>query len=131
LWRELAERRAKDPENAACAPGDSPAPLSPDPFAAFSVFATHVLDRETRVGLAPGSDLARFHTQRALEMNQLAATRLCRSEVLEAAIRHCRDGGEVALGELVDRFAPAGEESAFQRSLVWLAKLGVLRLRQP
>jgi glycosyltransferase involved in cell wall biosynthesis len=131
LWRDLAERRARDPENAACADGDSPAPLSPDPFAAFSVFATHVLDRETRVGLAPGGDLARFHTQRALEMNQLAATRLCRSEVLEAAIRHCRDGGEVAVGDLVGRFAPAGEGAAFQRSLVWLAKLGVLRLRQP
>jgi hypothetical protein len=64
-------------------------------------------------------------------MNQLAATRLCRSEVLEAAIRHCRDGGEVAVGDLVGQFAPAGERAAFQRSLVWLAKLGVLRLRQP
>jgi alpha-maltose-1-phosphate synthase len=129
LWRELAERRAKDPENAACTAGDPPAPLSPDPFAAFSVFSTHVLGRDTMVGLAPGGDLARFRRQRALDMNQLAAPRLCRAELLERAIRHCQDAGEVMVGDLVDRFASAGQESAFLRSLVWLAKLGILRLR--
>ncbi len=129
LWRELAERRAKDPENAACAAGDPPAPLSPDPFAAFSVFSTHVLGRETMVGPAPGGDLDRFRKQRALDMNLLAARRLCRAEPLERTIRHCQDAGEVPAGELVDRFAPAGQEPAFLRSLVWLAKLGVLRLR--
>jgi glycosyltransferase involved in cell wall biosynthesis len=131
LWRELAERRAKDRESAASATGRPPSPLSPDPFAAFSVFSTHVLGRKTRVGLAPGGDLARFHQQRALDMNLLAAPRLCRPEPLERAVRHCQDAGEVVVGDLVDRFAPAGEEMAFQRSLVWLAKLGVLRLRQP
>jgi starch synthase len=129
LWRDLAERRAKDPENAACSAGEPPAPLSPDPFAAFAVFSTDVLGRETAVGLAPGGDLARFRKQRALDMNQLAASRLCRSEVLERAIRRCQEAGEVTVGELVDRFAPADDEAAFQRSLVWLAKLGILRLR--
>ncbi len=131
LWRELAERRTKDPESAACAAGAPPAPLSPDPFAAFSVFSTHVLDRETMVGLAPGGDLDRFRNQRALEMNRLAARRLCRPEPLEQAVRHCQGIGEVPAGELVDRFAPAEQEAAFLRSLVWLAKLGVLRLQKP
>lgn len=130
LWSELAARRSADRESAAVAVEAAPAPLHPDPFDVFRGYPSQRFGLATRVRLAPGADPGQLEERLGLPMNTLAGPLLCGRDGLERLLGDLAASGERPLAQLLAG-RPAAAHPALQRSLVWLAKLDLVRLRAP
>ena len=128
LWRELASIRTAAPENAILS-GGSPNPLRPDPFDMFSGYATALLSAQTMVALAPGASMDRIRLLAAQSLNTFGRSTMLNTQDL-ALLLNALDSGPRSVQTLLDR-EPAPRRVVVARTLLWLAKMGVLQLSQP
>ncbi len=119
LWGALAGRRA------AAAPLPGANPRRADPFLLFAGYPSRTLAGSDRVATAPGAGAARLRSLRALGIYGyggavLPGPELC-ARVLERAAGGCTV--EELLAEL-----GGGDPARLERGIVWLCKLGLLRV---
>ena len=133
LWSELRRLRGEAVEVAAGAQGQSAIPHLDDPFTAFAGFASHMIDERTEVRLSPGirsSEGIAAHLVRLKRnpINDVAGNTLLSEEEQTHLLQHLseREGIEVIrLAELLVE----DHRYRLPRTLGWLAKMGVVRLR--
>ena len=127
LWGELAVRRAKDKESAPLKPGRPAVPPAPDPFTLFAHYPTRTLTAKTRVVLALAGEHERIKTLVGFKMNTLAGELMPAVETSQAMLGRLAEKGGASAAELIDLVPPV-ERHAAERAIVWLAKLGIVRL---
>ncbi|OGA99008.1 MAG: hypothetical protein A3E79_03605 [Burkholderiales bacterium RIFCSPHIGHO2_12_FULL_61_11] len=127
LWAQLAEiRKAQAP---ALKPQPHPWPARMDPFHAFASYPTHSLTPQTLLGLVDAdaqTAFARVGAYRQLAMVNFAKVVLPTEAEVQAVFDAAASGPKAA-AELIQ--AISAERQAFVfRALVWLGKLGVLKV---
>lgn len=127
LWVQLAELRTAHSSNVRSLPHPWPARM--DPFHAFAAYPTHTLTPQTLLALSDADAaqaLERAMSYRQLAMVDFAKVILPTREEIQTVMAACEQGPQPA-GQLVQGL-PAEREAFVFRSLVWLVKLGVLRV---
>jgi len=126
LWAQLSEIRTAQARD--LQPLPQPWPARMDPFHAFAAYPTQTLSEQTVLGLVDGDVVTAL--KRTLAYRQLAmidfAKGVLPSEAEIQAVLQAAAGPKAAL-ELVARI-PAERQAFIFRSLVWLVKLGVLKV---
>jgi glycosyltransferase involved in cell wall biosynthesis len=127
LWAELAEIRKGATESAPRAPLHPANPSRADPYQAFAAYATAALSANDRVSLAPGTDIGAFdaivgHALVAFA-EKINPPRAEMHRIMETVGRH----GGVTVGTLASGW-PEERRALYVRSLIWLAKLGLVRI---
>lgn len=130
LWQELGARRAADKESAPLRRDASPDPLCDDPFKLFAGHPTHMLGRSTVVALEPEADLDLFALRSEPMMNRIAAHLSLTAEQCQRLLGSLEAGGPIPVPRLLDQNQDLSGPILL-RSLVWLAKLGLLRFSRP
>lgn len=123
LWADLAHRRTHDPEVAAPLPGRASDPLRDDPYKVFAGYPSATLSDEMRVTRrAPDGDLETLtrHT-----INSAGAGLMLPGPDLRALLAAIPDAG-INVDALLAASGTSARES--RRSILWLAKLGIIRL---
>lgn len=107
-------------------------PARMDPFYAFATYPTRALTAETVLELGQGGDL-NLSLARVAEMRKLAMVRFTPVALADddetAAMLTRLSRGKMKAADVVAHISEARRPYAM-RSLVWLAKLGVLRAVQ-
>lgn len=126
LWDELAQcRRQAEREEGAARPRSIP--LRADPYAVFGHYASRVMDDGSHVELATADPMRMFHRLSKLRINRLGRDVLETDQEIEHLIEQLADAGAMGVGSLLDQ-SPNGERAALSRTLVWLAKLGIVKI---
>ena len=127
LWTELTVRRKKAQDSEASQPYRT-APLRPDPFWLFSDYPTRVINPETSVSFLVSDPEETLHHLLKLNMNRYAATFLLSSAEVAALFKviEARQG-IILVNRLLEEY-PLDRHSTLQRTLAWLAKLGIIKL---
>lgn len=132
LWSSLSARRLAEGSKAGESSVSRPAsgwPARPDPFAAFAAYPTQQLAAQTllcRVDATTEQALERLNRLQALAMVNFARAILPGPEDLRQVLEEAGTTARPAI-ELVQSL-PAARQGLMFRSLVWLIKIGVLRL---
>ena len=127
LWTELAARRAKADIVAPRAAGRPANPLRPDPFALFAGYPSHVLGPDDRIALAPGAGAGKLAVFLAEPTTNLAAGLFAPRAECEQLVSTLAETGPRSVGDILSPLDPANSV-VMQRTLVWLAKTGVVRI---
>lgn len=126
LWDELAQRRSHDPETATLQPGQTSDPLRDDPYRVFAGYPTAILHDRMRVTRrAPDSvleSLVRYSINSAGIGLMLSGPDL--RNLLAAIPEESIDVGTL----LAEIGASTGAARESRRAILWLAKLGIIRL---
>jgi glycosyltransferase involved in cell wall biosynthesis len=127
FWAELNHQRVTESKSFQQVPHPWPARM--DPFDAFGAYPTRTLAPETILALVDTD--AALATQRLTTWARLAMVNFARQVMpseseLQAVLAAAADGPRSA-AELVDAL-PAARRPLVLRALVWLVKLGVLRI---
>jgi glycosyltransferase involved in cell wall biosynthesis len=133
LWVQLAEIRRAQPAGPGGAPGAGnlrhPWPARADPFDLFAAYPTRPMAETMMLGLVDADASAawtRLAAMRALAMVDFAKYVLPDESELRAVLEAAAAGPRAAR-DLVSAIAPARQAFVY-RALVWLVKLGVLRV---
>lgn len=127
LWTQLTEIRKS--QGLALKPLQHPWPARMDPFYAFGSYPTHTLTPETAIALVDADASAaevRVNAYRQLDMVDFAKAVLPTEAEVQAVLTAAASGPKPAV-ELVAAI-PAERQPLVFRSLVWLMKLGVLKV---
>ncbi|MEP4378416.1 MAG: glycosyltransferase family 4 protein [Alphaproteobacteria bacterium] len=127
LWTDLADRRRHDPEVAAPVSGRATDPLRDDPYKVFAGYPSAALRDGTRVTRrAPDGDLEALvrHTINSAGVGLMLSGPDLRS--LLGAIPDGEGTEGIDVGTLIA--AARTPARATRRSILWLAKLGIVRL---
>lgn len=127
LWASLTEIRQAQGKD--LKPLAHPWPARMDPFHAFASYPTQTLTPQTVLGLVEGdveTAVKRTLAYRQLAMVDFAKVILPGEAEIRAVLRAAAAGPKAAL-ELVAQI-PAERQAFVFRSLVWLVKLGVLKV---
>lgn len=127
LWAELAEIRSHGAESAPRKPGTAGHPLRDDPFRTFACYPSFALGDDTRVSPLPGMGIADVRRLGSHSMNRVDARHLLGEQAIARVLECLTRLGETSAGSLRPE-APENNQSAFWRTLAWLAKLGVIAL---
>jgi len=129
LWSDLAQRRAHDREVATPLPGRASDPLRDDPYRVFAGYPSAALHDDMRIarrtpdGVLEG--LARFR------MNKAAASLMLSGLELQALLSAIPEEG-INVGALLAKTRTLAQDTIdareTRRSILWLAKLGIIRL---
>lgn len=126
LWAEQNARRLRAP---AAAPVMNN-PFRPDPFALFAGYPTAQVTHDWRITMAPGMS---WEAAGPVLQNPLAVVdgyhRASLGD-LEAAVNLLQPGETYEIRTLLGHF-PAGQRPPIGRSLLWLARFGVVSLSPP
>lgn len=125
LWAELAGRRQAAAESATTS-SHVPWPARPDPFTIFSAYPSATISRAHR--LAPGGFAVDLATLMEHPLFSFAKQRL-RPDVCALVLRLAQRGN-VTLAEAVDAVKEP-DRSEVARQVVWLAKLGAIKVLPP
>lgn len=134
LWRELAHIRNRADESAPVVEGRPLHPLRDDPFSLFDGYATATVGVETVVSLPSGIIAAeagaRLAALRAHTMNDFAHSVMLSDQEIEALLSSLAEDGSCDVLTLAENLA---DDSRYRlsRTLVWLAKLGIVTLGEP
>lgn len=127
LWAQLTKIRtaqAKDQQ-----PLPHPWPARMDPFHAFAAYPTRTLTEQTVLGLVDGdadTALKRTLAYRQLAMVDFAKVVLPSEAEIGAVLQAAASGPKAAVALIAA--IPAERQAFVFRSLVWLVKLGVLKV---
>ncbi len=127
LWAELAQRRAGDREVAARPRDRANDPLRDDPYKVFAGYPSAALGDDTRVmRRAPDADLESLvhHSINSAGVGLMLPGPDLRA--LLAALTASDETEGTTVGALVEATGTPGRET--RRSILWLAKLGIVRL---
>ncbi|WP_395019297.1 glycosyltransferase family 4 protein [Dongia sp.] len=128
LWAELAARRRSAAESVPRVAGQPVQPTRADPFQAFASYATSTLGPDDKIELAPGATPATFDgvTSSAL----ISFARAVNPPAAEMhRVMETLKGGSRSVAEIAQD-GPRESQSYRARSLLWLAKLGLVRIRK-
>jgi glycosyltransferase involved in cell wall biosynthesis len=126
LWAALAEERRSYPDLLPTTPASATWPARLDPFAAFGSYPSQTLTPQTRLALARPDAADWLEHCRKLAMVSFAQAILPSEEECKSLLTALEAGPQMA-GELVADL-PRKRQPMVLRGLVWLLKLGVLRL---
>ena len=127
LWTALAARRARADVVAPLAAGRPADPLRPDPFALFAGYPSHVLGPDDRIALAPGAGVAELAVFLDEPITNLAVGLFAPRTDCERLVGALAETGPRRVGEILDSLDSA-QSVIMQRTLVWLAKTGLVRI---
>jgi glycosyltransferase involved in cell wall biosynthesis len=128
LWAELAERRRKAPESVPRKPGRPVQPTRADPYQAFASYATGTLGPNDVIELMRGATPAMFDTVTGSSLVAFAKAVNPPTEVMHGILEALKDGDRT-VAQLAQGW-PQGARAARARSLLWLAKMGLVRIRK-
>jgi glycosyltransferase involved in cell wall biosynthesis len=128
LWSELAVLRAEAAENAPLTGAGPPNPQRPDPFDMFSNYATALLSGQTLVSRPPGADMDRIWLMAAQSVNTFGRSPMLNAAELAGLME--RLSGEPQTVQALVSPTPAPRQIVAARTILWLAKMGVLQLTQ-
>lgn len=126
LWAELADIRARAAELAPPLPGQPAAPIYDDPFRVFAGFATEALEDGTVLGV--DADCTDVATMAAQGSANFGAGALLPPGIMADLATRLRQGPR----RIADLEAEAGFAAAdprLRRSLLWMLKFDMIRLR--
>ena len=129
LWRELVDRRRSAGPRVRAGMSAARHPLRQDPFRVFASYASTVIDQTMWLELAsanPRDDLAQIKRH---EMNLPRAAVLASDAEMRSILNQLRHGSIPFDALLATR--PAHEHPVWYRTVAWLAKVGLLRLKRP
>lgn len=127
LWDVLTRLRTEaSRERAPPIPGREPVPLRPDPFTAFAIYSTHRAGPDTHLTLADGASPECLTKLVSIPGAVVRGDLLPAAAELRSALERLRAGSPATAGELAALVSPA-PPGRLLRSLVWLAKLGLIR----
>lgn len=126
LWRQLTEIRTA--QASTLAPLTYPWPARMDPFAAFARYPTKVISADSRLAIGHPDAQNVLKQWRKLAMVDFARQILPSDEECNGLLKLLAHGDQPA-GKLVESVSPERQPYVF-RSLVWLIKLGILRIAQ-
>ncbi len=130
LWADLAERRAASGE-LAVRRGDQPGnPARADPFLAFASYPTETLSDDHLIEAMPGATPQIFDTIYKSPMISFVRPVVPSQNDCHRLLVELARGGRQRIGDLAAAW-PAEKRFFLQRSLIWLAKLGLARIRKP
>ena len=127
LWAELAEIRKSAAESASRVPPRPANPSRADPYQAFASYATAALSAHDRIALAPGASVAAFDGIIGHALVAFAAKVNPPREEMHRIIETIGRHEEVTVATLA-RDWPEERRALYIRSLIWLAKLGLVRI---
>ncbi|MGB8273672.1 MAG: glycosyltransferase family 4 protein [Alphaproteobacteria bacterium] len=127
LWRELAERRSRDSELAPRKPGAPIFPLRDDPFALFASYPTLALTDDLIVRAAVEDAAAELDRVKSIDMNDYASHLLATKPEILAVLERLAAEGPLAVGDFT-RGTAGRQKALVQRSLAWLAKMGLVTI---
>jgi alpha-maltose-1-phosphate synthase len=130
LWAELAAIRKSAPESAPRVPSQPANPSRADPYQTFASYATASLGANDRVALAPGASIATFDALVGHASVAFAEKVNPPRAEMHRIIETIGSQGEVTVGTLA-RDWPDERRLLYVRSLIWLAKLGLVRIARP
>jgi len=127
LWAELAQRRTDDREVAALSPVRASDPLRDDPYKVFAGYPSATLGDDTRVTRrAPDADLESLVRH---SINNAGVGLMLPGPDLRALLTALSEANQTegtTVGALIAATGTPGLET--RRSILWLAKLGIVRL---
>ena len=126
LWAELAARRRSATESAPRIAGRPARPTRADPFHAFAGYATATLAAGDRIELAEGATPETLDTATGSTLVAFAKAVNPPLEVMHGILETLKDGGRTVAALLQDW--PPETQGLRVRSLLWLAKLGLVRI---
>jgi starch synthase len=129
LWAELAELRNDAAESAARRPGAPAHPARADPFRVMASYPTATLRGGDLVELAPGADAAAFDALARTPLLGLGRSAAMRAEDMHRLIAELAKGGRPRVAALAALW-PAERRLRLSRSLIWLAKMGLVRVHR-
>jgi starch synthase len=128
LWAELAERRRGAPESVPRAPGQPIQPTRADPYQAFAGYATSTLGANDVIELAPGATPAVFDSVAGSAMITFGKAVNPPAAEMHRVLETLKDGGR-SVAQLAQD-GPRGSQAFRARSLLWLAKMGLVKIRK-
>jgi glycosyltransferase involved in cell wall biosynthesis len=130
LWAELAETRRGAAESAPRAAGHPANPARADPYQAFASYATAALAAGDRVALAPGASGAAFDAIVGHALVAFAERANPAREEMHRVIDAIGRQENATVATLAAGW-PEERRALCIRSLLWLAKLGLVRIARP
>lgn len=127
LWEELAEIRQRAQESCPHADKNPANPLRDDPTALFGHYATGMLAPGTAVHPTERLTQEWLTRVQSLPMNTLGRELLCPAEELAELISNLSTGACLTVQDLTAEI-PAQKSRARLYTLVWLSKMGMVRL---
>jgi glycosyltransferase involved in cell wall biosynthesis len=128
LWAELAERRRSASESVPRKPGQSVHPTRADPYQAFAGYATATLGPNDRIELAPGATPAAFDAVTGSSLIAFAKAVNPPAAEMHRLLKTLK-GGSRTVEELAQGW-PQEARVPQVRSLLWLAKMGLVRIQK-
>jgi alpha-maltose-1-phosphate synthase len=127
LWAELAETRRSAAESAPRTPPHPANPSRADPYQAFASYATAALSANDRIALTPGAGVAAFDALVGHALVKFAARVNPPLEEMHRLIETIGRNQGATVATLA-RDWPEERRAITIRSLIWLAKLGLVRI---
>jgi hypothetical protein len=128
LWAELAERRRSAPESVPRVAGQPVQPTRADPYQAFAGYATATLGSNDVIELAPGATPATFDGVTSSSLISFAKAVNPPTAEMHRLLETLK-GGSRSVAQLAQD-GPPGTHAFRARSLLWLAKLGLVRIKK-
>jgi glycosyltransferase involved in cell wall biosynthesis len=128
LWAELAERRRSAPESVPRTAGQPVQPTRADPYQAFASYATSALGPKDVIELAPGATPATFDDVTSSALIAFAKAVNPPAAEMHRLLETLKDGNR-SVAQLAQEGSREGQ-ALRARSLLWLAKLGLVKIRK-
>ena len=130
FWAELGERRRAAAESAARKAGAPSHPARADPFRAMAGYATATLAGGDEIELMPGAKAEVFDTLARTPLLNLGRSAALKPEDMHRLIGELAKSKRARVADLAASW-PAERRIRMQRSLLWLAKMGMVRVHRP
>jgi hypothetical protein len=128
LWAELAERRRSAAESVPRVAGQPVQPTRADPYQAFASYATATLGPDDEIALAPGATPAAFDNIASSALVAFAKAVNPPGAEMHRVLESLKTGSR-SVAELAQD-GPRESQAFRARSLLWLAKLGLVKIRK-
>ena len=133
LWRDLANIRNRTVEVAPKVQGRPSFPLREDPFSLFQNYPSGTIDGDVIVSLSDPARVDfkfRLAEMRVMMMNEFAVDAMLSEEDIISVGQNLTDTGPCTVIRLAEPLSD-GVRFRLPRTLAWLAKLGIIKLKGP
>ncbi len=130
LWQDLAEIRATQEIFAPVSSGKAPYPLGDDPFRIFSHYATQTLTDNVILELVTTLASVKLNELQQIWITEFGSDHRIPVYRLQEIIQAIALSGSLSVGEILQSYGHnPGEIKCLQRSLVYLLKFNILRIK--
>ncbi|MEX2200795.1 MAG: glycosyltransferase family 4 protein [Dongiaceae bacterium] len=129
LWMDMAETRKNAEENAPPKTGRPARPLRDDPFALFESYPTAPIDGTTIIEPVSGADARQIQAFKGSPLANLMPSLILPDAGLAQLVERVRRNRATVEELVIEQHGVAA--GTLRRSLGWLAKNGLVRLRPP